>query len=423
MRRAIDLYQSLSSQRWEKHFILLLLACEGAALVLILKYVPYTEIDWKAYMEEVTMWEDGEVNYLKIRGGTGPLVYPAGFLYLFALLKHLTDGGRSISQAQRLFGVLYLSNIAIVLSIYSLVAKYVSVRKSKNSKLAQAHRIWSWRVAMVVLCLSKRMHSIFVLRLFNDGPCMLIFYLSSWLFANGRWKTGCVFYSLSVSVKMNTLLFAPGLLLLILQSSQSMWEIIVALIICASVQLILGAQFLMSYPVSYLRKAFELDRVFTYKWTVNWKFLSMEVFNSKALSIALLALHIGTLTAFAFKWVQTVKLETNRCIFIRDRKLNPHYVIYTLCVSNFIGIAFARTLHYQFYSWYFYSLPLLLWSTKIPMSTRIVLVGMIEYAFNVFPATGYSSCVLQLAHFFILVALWYADVPKILITDGGKDID
>merc|ERR1712232_1104398 len=27
--------------------------------------------------------------------------------------------------------------------------------------------------------------------------------------------------------------------------------------------------------------------------------------------------------------------------------------------TNYIGIAFARTLHYQFYCWYFYSLPIL----------------------------------------------------------------
>jgi alpha-1,3-mannosyltransferase len=40
---------------------------------------------------------------------------------------------------------------------------------------------------------------------------------------------------------------------------------------CALPQLVLGAPFLLTFPVSYLRKAFELDRVFFYKWTVNFK--------------------------------------------------------------------------------------------------------------------------------------------------------
>ena len=124
---------------------------------------------------------------------------------------------------------------------------------------------------MVVTCLSKRIHSIFVLRLFNDGPCMILCYISVLLFAKSYWRFGCVFFSLAVSIKMNVLLFAPGLLLLLLQSSPGIWETITCLGICASIQLVLGAPFLLTHPVSYIRKAFEFDRVFFYKWTVNWK--------------------------------------------------------------------------------------------------------------------------------------------------------
>ena len=38
-------------------------------------------------------------------------------------------------------------------------------------------------------------------------------------------------------------------------------------------QLVLGAPFLVAAPASYLRKAFELSRVFLHKWTVNLHFL------------------------------------------------------------------------------------------------------------------------------------------------------
>jgi len=34
-----------------------------------------TEIDWKAYMEQVEQYLAGERNYALIKGGTGPLWY------------------------------------------------------------------------------------------------------------------------------------------------------------------------------------------------------------------------------------------------------------------------------------------------------------------------------------------------------------
>jgi alpha-1,3-mannosyltransferase len=60
-------------------------------------------------------------------------------------------------------------------------------------------------------------------------------------------------------------------LLLLLQYPNSTWDTVACLGIFGTVQKIFGAPLLLSYPTSYLRKAFELDRVFFYKWTVNWK--------------------------------------------------------------------------------------------------------------------------------------------------------
>ena len=42
----------------------------------------------------------------------------------------------------------------------------------------------------------------------------------------------------------------------------------------------------------------------------------------------------------------------------------------TLFTANLIGIAFARSLHYQFYSWYFHMLPYLAWRTDLPVLLR-----------------------------------------------------
>ena len=42
------------------------------------------------------------------------------------------------------------------------------------------------------------------------------------------------------------------------------------------------------------------------------------------------------------------------------------HIVGTMFACNFIGMAFSRTLHYQFYVWYFHTLPFLLWSTNYP---------------------------------------------------------
>ena len=68
-----------------------------------------------------------------------------------------------------------------------------------------------------------------------------------------------------------------------------------------------------------------------------------------------------------------------------NRQLSPDYVVQTLLVSNMVGIVFARRLHYQFYVWYFFSVPLLLWiSPTYPILVRIGLVEALEWSFFTF---------------------------------------
>jgi alpha-1,3-mannosyltransferase len=85
---------------------------------LIIWKVPYTEIDWVAYMQQVSQFISGERDYTKIEGGTGPLVYPAAHVYTFTGLYHITDEGKNIFLAQEIFGVLYMATLAVVMLCY-----------------------------------------------------------------------------------------------------------------------------------------------------------------------------------------------------------------------------------------------------------------------------------------------------------------
>jgi alpha-1,3-mannosyltransferase len=100
---------------------------------------------------------------------------------------------------------------------------------------------------------------------------------------------------------MNILLFAPALFLAYL-STQGFLGTIKQLSICASVQLALAYPFLSTYPWSYLKGAFDLGRIFIYRWTVNWRFLPEDVFLHPGLHIGLLVAHALLLLLAMLPW-------------------------------------------------------------------------------------------------------------------------
>jgi len=69
-------------------------------------------------MEQVKQFLDGERNYVRIEGGTGPLVYPAAHVYTYTALYHITDEGKNIFLAQQIFAGLYLATLALVMACY-----------------------------------------------------------------------------------------------------------------------------------------------------------------------------------------------------------------------------------------------------------------------------------------------------------------
>uniref|UniRef100_A0AAY5EUY3 Dol-P-Man:Man(5)GlcNAc(2)-PP-Dol alpha-1,3-mannosyltransferase n=1 Tax=Electrophorus electricus TaxID=8005 RepID=A0AAY5EUY3_ELEEL len=391
---------SLSAAWRDKHLVLfsaehtlvvtaLLWTLEVAINLWVIHRVTYTEIDWKAYMGEVEGVINGTYDYTQLKGDTGPLVYPAGFVYIFTVLYYITDHGLNIRLGQYVFAGFYLITLLLVFRIYHRTQKVPPY------------------VFFFVCCASYRIHSIFVLRLFNDPVAMMLLFGAVNLFLDGRWTLGCALYSLAVSVKMNVMLFAPGLLFLLL-SEFGLMKTLPKLTLCALIQVVLALPFLLVNPVGYVSRAFDLGRQFLFKWTVNWRFLPEEVFLNRYFHLCLLIAHVTTLSVFALK-------RWTRC----DPPLYPSTVL-VLFSSNFIGMCFCRSLHYQFYVWYFHTLPYLLWSgnvKKLAHLLRVLILGLIELAWNTYPSTTYSSLSLHMCHLIILMCLWFSPGPAPLAQD------
>lgn len=420
-----------------------LLVAETVFSYTIVNRVSYTKIDWDAYMSEVEgplVHDDWD--YTHLRGDTGPLVYPAGFVWLYGGLRWLTGGGHDangalrvsdgsdIRIAQHIFVAMYIATQACVFALY---------------KRASSSRIPPWVCA--ILCMSKRMHSLYMLRLFNDCWAMLFLYLALLVFTKTEWKqwrwpTGCLLFSAAVSIKMNILLFAPALWMLLIKDVGLIGSLN-CIAVCAFLQIGLASPFLATNFWGYVGRSFELGRVFMHKWTVNLRFLPEDVFVSKWLALSLLVLHLVVLGMFlGYRWcnteggVRAVALKAFALPYVPTsmtklpekstgkstkagtkvkNELDPEHVILSMLTCNFIGIVFCRSLHFQFYCWYWHAVPFLLWQNeRLPTLLKLAIIMALEFtwSYHLEPVEGTStpesSLVLQFAHLCMLASLWYA---------------
>lgn len=375
-----------------------LLLGESMLLKIITQLVSYTEIDYTAYMEQIDMINSGNYNYLEIRGGTGPLVYPAGHVWIYHLMHWVTSGLEDIRMGQVFFRYLYLLTMALQLEIYYIL------------------KLPPWCIALG--CLSKRLHSIYVLRLFND--CFTTFYMVITVLIyllHSKTKhthllayAGSAVYSIAVSIKMNALLYFPGIIVanyiltdgLLLQS-------IGCLVVIGLLQGLIAWPFLKNYPSEYIKGAFDFQRQFFYKWSVNWQFLDESAFQDQLFQKMLLAGHlimVTTVILIKYPHIISSGIKTMKH-GLTSQTINRDHIPYVLIMSNFTGILFSRSLHYQFLSWYHWTIPIVISWSGFPIYMGIAWYIAHEWCWNSYPPNATASAVLISLNFIMLAACLY----------------
>ncbi|KAL4931516.1 dolichyl-P-Man:Man(5)GlcNAc(2)-PP-dolichol alpha-1,3-mannosyltransferase [Aspergillus undulatus] len=377
---ASDLCSNSKYTRW---IAALLNLGDGLLCALIIWKVPYTEIDWTTYMQQIKLYHAGERDYTRIEGSTGPLVYPAAHVYSYSLLYHVTDEGRDIGLGQIIFAFLYLITLTVVMACY---------RRARAPPYL-----------FPLLVLSKRLHSVYMLRMFNDGLAALAMWGTVWLFMNRRWAPAVAVWSLGLGVKMTLILLAPAVMV-VLALGLNIGSCIQLAVLALGIQVMLATPFLQTNPSGYFERAFEFGRQFMYKWTVNWRFVPEEIFLSPRFWWGLIALHLLVLVVFAitsYPKPSGTDLPSFVGRFLTGRHrgvaLHPSFIMAVLLSSLAIGLLFARSMHYQFFAYLSWATPFLLWQAGYHPILIYGLWLLQEWAWNVYPSTNLSSVVVVLS--------------------------
>jgi alpha-1,3-mannosyltransferase len=371
-------------------------------------------------MQQVELYLKGERDYTNLKGDTGPLVYPGLHVYIYRALYSLTDGGKNILVGQVIFAGLYLATLAVVMSCYRKIKVPLSQSKVRLLKIQAPPYIYP------LLILSKRLHSIFILRLFNDGFTVFFLFCALNMYQSRSWNLGTFALSCALGVKMNILLVVPALAFIFLQSLGVDRSITQVLIVLQS-QGLFAYEFVRVDWRAYVSRAFELSRAFLYKWTVNWRFIPESIFQSSVFSYGLLSLHASLLLLFAYtRWSEPSgrSFPAMLSLYFTSRpsedvtdeiaeSVTAEFVTTAMLTANAIGMLCARSLHYQFYSWLAWTTPYLLWRAGLEPVLIWAVWGMQEWAWNMYPSTETSSRVVVACLALQVGGVWWATRPKV----------
>lgn len=186
-------------------------------------------------------------------------------------------------------------------------------------------------------------------------------------------------------------------------------------------QVLVAWPFISQYPFEYLGRAFEFGRRFEWKWTVNWRWVGREGFEDERFASALMVGHVVVLGLFVVeRWMRQAGTGVGEVLgsLVRSQgvqrmrevqgRVMPEFVLTSVLTSNAVGMLFARSLHYQFYSWLAWGSPYLLWRSGASPVAVVLAWAAQEWAWNVYPSTAISSAVVVLSLAWQVYGIWAA---------------
>lgn len=103
--------------------------------------------------------------------------------------------------------------------------------------MVKSHQVPAYIFPLLIL--SKRLHSVFLLRLFNDCFAVGALFLAIYAYQRRIWTVGSLAYSWAVGTKMSVLLAAPAIMSILLLSLP-LRRVVTSAFLMAQVQVING---------------------------------------------------------------------------------------------------------------------------------------------------------------------------------------
>jgi alpha-1,3-mannosyltransferase len=146
-------------------------------------------------------------------------------------------------------------------------------------------------------------------------------------------------------------------------------------------QLLVGAPFLATHPISYITRSWNLGRQFAWFNSVNWKWVPRSVFYSAWFHYTLLGLHLFFLCLILY----LARYDKSGIPLPGGTSPGPVsrlHVAAMLCATHYTGFVFARSLHYSFIIWVLHTFPILYHAGRVPWAVRPFLALAIEIGTN-----------------------------------------